>query len=110
MLLPTIAGWIGMVLIVGAYYLISTKKVSGTSILYQLMNLGGGARYHMEYLRQPRLASSGLKRRLGNYRPLYISEGEKTGLLKIASKKPVPRLAFTFSNSKQVSQNTTHCP
>ena len=38
---PTIAGWIGMVLILAAYYLISAKKVVGDSRLYQLLNFFG---------------------------------------------------------------------
>ena len=39
--LPTIAGWIGMVLILAAYYLVSAKKVTGQSRLYQLLNFFG---------------------------------------------------------------------
>ena len=34
-----ILGWIGTVLIVGAYWLNSTKRVESTSVVYQLMNL-----------------------------------------------------------------------
>lgn len=35
------AGWIGTVLILAAYFLVSTKKVSPSSVNYQLMNLLG---------------------------------------------------------------------
>ncbi|MBZ9572367.1 hypothetical protein KJA15_03490 [Patescibacteria group bacterium] len=38
---PTIAGWIGMAFILIAYYLVSTKKVTGESQSYQLLNLFG---------------------------------------------------------------------
>jgi len=34
-------GWLGAGLILGAYYLISAKKASGDSYLYQLINLIG---------------------------------------------------------------------
>lgn len=36
-----IVGWIGAVLVIGAYFLVSTKKLSPTSNTYQLMNLLG---------------------------------------------------------------------
>ena len=37
-----IAGWIGMILVLVAYYLVSfNKKVTGQSILYQCLNLLG---------------------------------------------------------------------
>lgn len=41
MLLSNIVGWIGTLLIVLAYYLVSSKKVSGDSKVYQLMNFVG---------------------------------------------------------------------
>jgi len=40
-ILPTITGWVGMILIIVAYFLISTKRVTGQSRLYQLLNLFG---------------------------------------------------------------------
>ncbi len=40
-ILPTIAGWIGMILILVAYYLVSIKKVTGESRLYQSLNFFG---------------------------------------------------------------------
>lgn len=39
--ISTIAGWIGMVLILVAYYLVSVKKVSGQAYIYQLLNFFG---------------------------------------------------------------------
>ena len=39
--LPIIAGWVGMSLILMAYYLISVKKITGESNLYQLLNFVG---------------------------------------------------------------------
>lgn len=36
-----IIGWIGAILILLAYYLVSTKKTKGDSILYQALNLIG---------------------------------------------------------------------
>jgi hypothetical protein len=36
-----ILGWIGTVLILAAYFLVSNKKVNGDSAIYQLMNLFG---------------------------------------------------------------------
>jgi hypothetical protein len=37
----SILGWAGTVLIVGAYFLNSTKRLESTSAIYQLMNLFG---------------------------------------------------------------------
>ena len=39
--LPTIAGWIGMIFILVAYWLVSAKKVEGGARLYQLLNFVG---------------------------------------------------------------------
>ena len=36
-----IVGWIGAGLVIVAYFLVSTKKLLPTSIIYQLMNLFG---------------------------------------------------------------------
>ena len=36
-----ILGWIGAGLVIGAYFLVSTKKLPPTSVFYQLMNLFG---------------------------------------------------------------------
>lgn len=40
-ILSTIAGWIGMSLILVAYYLVSTRRVTGESNLYQSLNFIG---------------------------------------------------------------------
>ena len=40
-LLSQIIGWVGTFLIVLAYFLVSTKKVSGSSNSYQILNLLG---------------------------------------------------------------------
>ncbi len=40
-LFAQIVGWAGTFLIVSAYFLVSSKKVSGDNKLYQLMNLFG---------------------------------------------------------------------
>lgn len=40
-ILSTIAGWIGMVLILMAYYLVSAKKVTAQAHSYQLLNFFG---------------------------------------------------------------------
>ena len=41
-LLSDIVGWIGAACLVGAYALVSTRKLEGDSIAYQLLNLLGG--------------------------------------------------------------------
>jgi len=41
-LLVDIIGWIGMVLLLGAYTLLTLKKLRGDGWIYQLMNLFGG--------------------------------------------------------------------
>jgi hypothetical protein len=41
-LLITIFGWIGSVLVIGAYGLNSYQKISSSSLAFQLMNLTGG--------------------------------------------------------------------
>lgn len=38
----SIAGWIGMVLIILAYFLLSTKKLKFNSITYNVLNIAGG--------------------------------------------------------------------
>jgi hypothetical protein len=38
-----VIGWIGAVAILVAYALVSTRKLEGTSLPYQLLNLVGGA-------------------------------------------------------------------
>ncbi len=42
-LLSDIAGWIGAALLLGAYALVSTRKLDGDSVSYQLLNLLGSA-------------------------------------------------------------------
>ena len=42
-LLSDLLGWIGAALLLGAYALVSTKKVEGDSITYQVLNLLGSA-------------------------------------------------------------------
>lgn len=39
--LCSIVGWIGMAMVLLAYYLVTTQKVSGKNRAYQLLNLGG---------------------------------------------------------------------
>lgn len=41
--LYSIIGWVGMILIILAYFLLSTKKLKSKSIIYHLLNLLGGA-------------------------------------------------------------------
>lgn len=36
-------GWVGALLVLAAYFLISSKKVSADSLTFQLMNVGGAA-------------------------------------------------------------------
>jgi len=38
-----ISGWIGAVMVLSAYFLVSTRRVSGDSVLFQLLNLVGSA-------------------------------------------------------------------
>jgi hypothetical protein len=40
--LVDIAGWVGMALLLGAYALLTLRKVRGDGWIYQLMNLVGG--------------------------------------------------------------------
>ncbi|MBC7364031.1 MAG: hypothetical protein H5U07_05760 [Candidatus Aminicenantes bacterium] len=39
--LINVAGWSGALLLLLAYFLVSSKKLDGDSILYQLLNLAG---------------------------------------------------------------------
>jgi len=41
-ILIEIIGWLGMVLILVAYWLISSRRIEAKSVLYQILNLGGG--------------------------------------------------------------------
>ena len=41
-LLIDVAGWIGMALLIGAYALVTTGRILGPSLTFQLMNLVGG--------------------------------------------------------------------
>ena len=38
-----VAGWIGMALLIGAYALVTAGRLAGPSLVFQLMNLFGGA-------------------------------------------------------------------
>jgi len=38
-----VIGWIGMALLISAYALVSTGRILGPSLVFQLMNLVGGA-------------------------------------------------------------------
>lgn len=40
-MISDIIGWIGAILLISAYFLVSNKKISPTSATYQLMNLLG---------------------------------------------------------------------
>lgn len=40
-MLGTSIGWLGMILLLVAYWLVSNKKLASTSSIYQLMNLFG---------------------------------------------------------------------
>lgn len=42
-LLSDVLGWIGAALLLGAYALVSTNKLEGDSVVYQLLNLLGSA-------------------------------------------------------------------
>ncbi len=37
-----VVGWLGMALLVGAYALVTTGRIPGTGLVFQLMNLLGG--------------------------------------------------------------------
>jgi hypothetical protein len=38
-----VVGWLGMALLIGAYALVTTGRILGPSLTFQLMNLFGGA-------------------------------------------------------------------
>ena len=42
-LLIDVAGWVGAAFLLLAYVLVSTKRTEGDSIIYQLLNMVGGA-------------------------------------------------------------------
>jgi hypothetical protein len=42
-ILIDIVGWAGVIALLVAYALVSTKKVAGDSLTYQLLNMAGGA-------------------------------------------------------------------
>lgn len=41
--LSDVLGWVGAALLLGAYALVSTRRVEGDSVVYQLLNLLGSA-------------------------------------------------------------------
>ncbi len=41
-ILINVIGWLGMALLIGAYALVSTGRILGPSLTFQLMNLVGG--------------------------------------------------------------------
>jgi hypothetical protein len=49
-LIIEIIGWLGMLLILIAYYLISSKRLEAKSIFYQLLNLGGSRHSYKRFL------------------------------------------------------------
>ena len=42
-ILINVAGWLGMALLIGAYALVTAGRLAGTGLVFQLMNLVGGA-------------------------------------------------------------------
>ena len=42
-LIVDVAGWIGMALLLGAYALVTTGRLPGTGLRFQLLNLLGGS-------------------------------------------------------------------
>ncbi|MGB4703686.1 MAG: hypothetical protein WBI18_01220 [Candidatus Saccharicenans sp.] len=42
-LIVNIAGWSGALMLLLAYFLVSTRKLAGDSLAYQLLNLAGSA-------------------------------------------------------------------
>ncbi len=42
-ILVNIAGWSGALMLLLAYFLVSTRKMAGDSLTYQLLNLAGSA-------------------------------------------------------------------
>ncbi len=38
-----VIGWLGALSLLGAYGLVSSRRVDGASVLYQMLNLSGGA-------------------------------------------------------------------
>ena len=42
-ILVDISGWIGVVALLAAYALVSTKKLEGDAVVYQLLNVAGAA-------------------------------------------------------------------
>ena len=62
-LFTTIIGWVGSFLVVLGYYLVSTKRVSGTSRTYQMLNVFGAVGVGVNVLYQhawPSLALQGI--------------------------------------------------
>ncbi len=48
--IASVFGWIGMILILGAYFLVSYNFVEGEGIIYQLINLiGAGGLFYNAY-------------------------------------------------------------
>ena len=43
MIIVNVVGWIGMALLISAYALVTTGRLLGPSLTFQLMNLFGGA-------------------------------------------------------------------
>ena len=41
--LVDVAGWVGVVALLLAYVLVSTKRIEGNSVAYQVLNLAGAA-------------------------------------------------------------------
>jgi hypothetical protein len=41
-LVVNVLGWVGMVLLIGAYALVTAGRIRGTGLVFQLMNLFGG--------------------------------------------------------------------
>jgi hypothetical protein len=42
-LLIDVAGWLGVVMVLAAYGLVSARRLEGDAVLYQALNIGGAA-------------------------------------------------------------------
>lgn len=56
-----IIGWIGTILILAAYFLISGDFVSGQSLIYQIMNMAGALFMGISVFKKSAWASFGLQ-------------------------------------------------
>ncbi len=93
-LFSSIAGWVGAALVVSAYFLVSSKRVRGDNLIYQLMNIFGAIGVAINSYFQQAYRSVGIQ-------VVWLAIGFFAIIQILKSKRNAKILADSSSNTNQ---------